>query len=214
MRLFELIEECEETLLAHWTLSLAEGLAAPPRDHVSHERFMEFLTSLKAALAHEAFDAAASPIVEYRDEEESAHEGDPDARSATRAYGALHVRILAIAANRQVEVSLSEQLTLASYVNAAIGEAVAGQARTHDRKVHRLAHQLRNPLGSALMALTLLRARADLGEHARLGDMLERNLQRVQRLIDEAAGEGEPGSESGQATASASESHPTAERLP
>jgi signal transduction histidine kinase len=48
-----------------------------------------------------------------------------------------------------------------------------------------LAHDLRNPLGSALMAVTLLRTRIDAPQDVRLLDVLERNLKRVDRVIDE-----------------------------
>jgi signal transduction histidine kinase len=49
----------------------------------------------------------------------------------------------------------------------------------------KLAHDLRNPLGSALMALTLLRARLTSTDDLRLLDTLERNLKRLDRIIDE-----------------------------
>jgi signal transduction histidine kinase len=48
-----------------------------------------------------------------------------------------------------------------------------------------LAHDLRNPLGSALMAVTLLRTHIDAAKDVRLLDVLERNLKRLETIIDE-----------------------------
>ena len=54
-----------------------------------------------------------------------------------------------------------------------------------DDEATKLAHDLRNPLGSALMALTILRARLTAADDLRLLDTLERNLRRVDLVIDE-----------------------------
>jgi len=109
---------------------------------------------------------------------------DLDPLAATRAYGFLHLFILEIAAERGIEVSLAEQRALAWHLNEAVVQAVAWYLRRQDRESHRIAHELRNPLGSAKMALTLLRSRADLGDHARLAEMLDRNLQRLEHELD------------------------------
>jgi signal transduction histidine kinase len=102
----------------------------------------------------------------------------------------MHGRILDIAAERGFELSLAEHRVLASRVNAAIARAAAAQRRKHERDLHRIAHKLRNPLSSAMMALTLLRKRVDLGESARLAETAERNLRKLQGFIDEAVDEG------------------------
>jgi signal transduction histidine kinase len=115
-----------------------------------------------------------------------------DVVAAIATFGALHRLILDMASECGVAASPGELAVLASRVNAAIGRAAARQLRRHDRELHRMAHALRNPLGSALMALTLLRSKADLGEHLRLLEMAERNLKRLQGMIDQAVGESSP----------------------
>jgi signal transduction histidine kinase len=115
----------------------------------------------------------------------------PDLVALTKAYGLLHEKVLSLAAERRVEVSLEEQRTLATHVHAAIARAAEAAARRSAWELHHQAHQLRNPLGSALMALTVLRGRADLGENARLVEMAERNLKRIEGMIDESVSAGE-----------------------
>jgi signal transduction histidine kinase len=111
---------------------------------------------------------------------------DLDPAVATRAYGSLHGLILETAAKLGIEVSLAEQKTLVLQVNETVARALAGYVRNQERELHRVAHELRNPLGSAMMALTLLRSRVDLGDHIRLAEMLERNLHRLEQGLDDA----------------------------
>jgi hypothetical protein len=102
-----------------------------------------------------------------------------------RAHGRLQRDILSLAAENAVDVSLAEQRAVAAVVGLAIEGAVARYLVEKDRELHRVGHDLRNPLGSALMALSLLRRRGNLGENEHLADTIERNLRRVQLLIDE-----------------------------
>jgi signal transduction histidine kinase len=184
-----LLGEYQESLRDGWARSCEPDASSSSAD--ARDGFSSFLTELTAAL-RVAASGGAPPRPGQPDADESPATGlDPVV--TTRALGLLHGRILEIAAERGVEVSLAEQLALVSQVNTAIGRAAAMQKRSHERDLHRLAHELRNPLGSAFMALKLLRARVDLGESARLAEMAERNLQKLQGLIDEAVDEGGPG---------------------
>jgi signal transduction histidine kinase len=108
-----------------------------------------------------------------------------DPVAAVRAYGALHVLILDLAAERLVTVTAAEHRALASVVHSAIAKATAAHLRRLSSEVHHVAHQLRNPLGSAIMALTLLTSRVTLGSEGRLAETLARNLERLRVLIDD-----------------------------
>jgi signal transduction histidine kinase len=193
LHLHDLLGECEERLLDGWSAIVLRQPGRPTRpDALPHpgerhrEDLLSFLMDLKSALRRAAADgipASTSPGTEA--DEEGGSGGGLDPAAATRGYGFLHGLILEIAAERSVEVCLAEHRTLVSYLSEAVARAVAGYLRAEQRELHRIAHGLRNPLGSAMMALTLLRSRVDLGGHARLGEMLERNLQRLEQGLEE-----------------------------
>jgi signal transduction histidine kinase len=190
--LHELLDEHEAELLERWTRCTApEGTS--PDDPRAREGLSAFLTDLKTALrVATSGEGPAQAMAPAGDDAELSDAG-LDALDATRAYGRMQALILQLAADRSLDVSVAEQLILASRVNATIARSAAMQARKHHHELHRVAHQLRNPLGSALMAMTLLRSKTDLGANARLAEIVERNLQRLQGLIEEAVGDG-PGS--------------------
>jgi signal transduction histidine kinase len=188
--LHELLEEHRERLLAAWARFIAgDAEAAPAPDARAGTDVSTFLCDLTAALRLIATGEVptAAPDEEPHSDDETA--ATPDALTATRAFGSLHGLILEIAADHGMRPTLAEQLTLASHLNVAVARAAGVETRRHRRELRQLAHQLRNPLGSAMMALALLRSRIDLGENARLAELTERNLRRVQGLIDEAVGD-------------------------
>jgi signal transduction histidine kinase len=189
----EVIEQRRDALVDEWFRAAAE----PPDERARGElqSFLERLTSaLRAspltALPPQELELEAGEAPKEGSDQGGSTRNDLDAAAATRAYGSLHRLILEVAAERNVDVSLAEHMVLASHVNAAVLRAVAASARRHQETLHRVAHKLRNPLGSATMALTLLRSRVDLADNARLAEMLERNLQRLGGLIDEAVDRG------------------------
>jgi signal transduction histidine kinase len=189
LRLHELLGEYEDRLRDVWARSVScDTDASSGGADAVNEGFSAFLSELTSALRDAVSGGSSAPPGTL--ESDGGDSLSLDAVVATRAFGALHGCVLEVAAERGVEVSLAEHLALASLVNAAIARAAAGQRLQHDRDLHRIAHQLRNPLGSAIMALTLLRSRVDLGDSGRLADVAERNLRRLQGLIDEAVGEG------------------------
>ena len=186
----QLLGEYEESLRDVWARSVSCEPDAPSGSKDAREDFASFLTELVSALRTPGSeDAPPDPGEAAADADESPATG-LDAVVATRAFGLMHGRILDIAAERGVELSLAEHRVLASRVNAAIARAAAAQRRKHERDLHQIAHKLRNPLGSAMMALKLLRSRVDMGESARLAEMAERNLVKLQGFIDEAVDEG------------------------
>jgi signal transduction histidine kinase len=158
---------------------LVDGAAAPGiREDVD-----AFLDDLDAALA-------ARPSVIPPPEELAPGIAPPDADvlALTQAFGALHARILTLAGEAGVEVGLADHHALTAVVTAAIAKAATKRARRHEWEIHHLAHQLRNPLGSAMMAITLVRGRVDFGGEIRLIDLADRNLKKLQGMIDDAVG--------------------------
>jgi signal transduction histidine kinase len=188
--LHELLEEHRGKLLAEWTRFVGGETEAPsPARANARADAAAFLTRLTAALRLAA--TGEVPVSAQDADASTDEEADValDALTTTRAFGSLHGLILEIAADHGVRPTLAEQLTLASHLNIAIVHAAGLETRRHKRALRHLAHQLRNPLGSAMMALALLRSRIDLGEESRLAELTERNLRRLQGLIDEVVGD-------------------------
>jgi signal transduction histidine kinase len=201
-RLHEVVEECRDTLLDDWVRAAREvpGVSAPLVERARQD-VVSFLAGLTSVLRRAHLPSGpTAPEVESTANHgrvDGTHGGadtgaraELDVAGVTRAYGSLHHRVLEVADERSVDVSLAEHLALVAEFNAAVGRAITADLVRQSDELHRVAHRLRNPLGSATMALTLLRSRVDLGDNARLAEMLERNLQRLGGLIDEAVDSG------------------------
>jgi signal transduction histidine kinase len=107
-----------------------------------------------------------------------------------REYGLLYASVVQVAAQQKVELQGSELLILTQHLFDSAAQAVAefsamAETRQRDAELKHigfLAHELRNPLGSAQLAWNLLRA----GEHeGPAADLLSRCLSRVISLLDE-----------------------------
>jgi signal transduction histidine kinase len=113
-----------------------------------------------------------------------------NAAEVVREYGALHESILEMAAASNVTITLKEEGIVARWINVGIADAVAQYIQERDVELQRrsaehigfIAHELRNPLGSALLAFQRLR-QTEIPE-GRTAAMVERNLRRTADLID------------------------------
>jgi signal transduction histidine kinase len=182
--LHQLLVDCESELLERWTRTLpsapGSGSGAKDKEHLAL-----FLADLRSSsLATDRGDTVPSEAP-HNEPPSGDLEEAVDPVAAVHAYGALHVLILDIAAERGVPVTASEHRALASVAHAAIARATAAHLRRLSTDVHHVAHQLRNPLGSAIMALTLLTSRVALGSESRLAETIARNLERLRVLIDD-----------------------------
>jgi signal transduction histidine kinase len=111
--------------------------------------------------------------------------------SVVREYGALRDCIVEEAAAEGVVIRPAERETLFDCVITGIAEAVSEYQRQRDAELQRqmsehfafVAHELRNPLGTALTALGLLREGGKIAED-RLVPVLERALTRTHDLVE------------------------------
>lgn len=111
--------------------------------------------------------------------------------SVVREYGALRDAIVVVAQEEQVAISADDLQVLFDCTITGIAAAVSEYARERDAELRRqtnehfgfLAHELRNPLGSAMMALEVLRQSEKLPEE-RATLVLQRGLTRMQELIE------------------------------
>jgi signal transduction histidine kinase len=109
-----------------------------------------------------------------------------------REYGALRDAILAVAKAEQVSVRESERDVLFDCIITGIAEAVSEYQRQRDAELQRhmnehfafIAHELRNPLGSALSAIGILERKGLLSSSERFAQVLSRSLGRMHELID------------------------------
>jgi signal transduction histidine kinase len=112
--------------------------------------------------------------------------------SVVREYGALGDAIFETARAAGVHVAVDELRVISASTIHGIAGAVVEYSRQRDAELQRqhnehfafLAHELRNPLGTALMAIDLLKTRAAIEVDARETNALERGLQRMHELID------------------------------
>ncbi len=112
--------------------------------------------------------------------------------AVVREYGALRDAILAVAKVEQLTVRESEQNLLSDCIITGIAEAVSEYQRQRDAELQRhmnehfafIAHELRNPLGSALAAIGMLERNGQLNKSDRFAQVLNRSLQRMHSLID------------------------------
>jgi len=109
-----------------------------------------------------------------------------------REYGALRDAILTVAKAQQVSVRELERDVLFDCIITGIAEAVSEYQRQRDAELQRhmnehfafIAHELRNPLGSALTALSMLERKGQLDTKERFAQVLHRGLTRMHELID------------------------------
>ena len=173
----------QEEILSRW--ERASTVPASPT-LVMDEALRERMRKLLAELAMSSPGNGSSGATDISEQASHTQEsGDPASfRAYMRGCDRLLCAVLATATAARVDVTHGDQLGLTSQIHAAVGRVFELYLEVEDRRLHRAAHQLRNALGSATMALTLLKARTEFGDDARLAEMLERNLAKLQGLID------------------------------
>ncbi|MBA3538673.1 MAG: sensor histidine kinase [Deltaproteobacteria bacterium] len=108
--------------------------------------------------------------------------------AVVREYGALRDAIVVTAQDAQVPISFGELQSIFDSTLVGIASAVSEYGRQRDAELHRqhnehiafIAHELRNPLMTAMTAIELLRLPGD----SRPGQALTRSLERMRELIN------------------------------
>jgi signal transduction histidine kinase len=116
-----------------------------------------------------------------------------DIASLVREYAALQEILCDVLMKDGTDIPFAEVRALFKHVTDGIAKAASKYAALRDAELRRrtadhiafLAHELRNPLSSALMATTLVRARGEVKE-SRAFNALERGLSKATQLIDDA----------------------------
>ena len=108
-----------------------------------------------------------------------------------REYGVLRDCVLDLIRDRGIKVEIDELKTLLRQLNAGVVIGAEQFARERDQAIERqsrehfgfIAHELRNPLGSALLSAQVLQRRAGAGDDVALTRLI-RDLSTLQELID------------------------------
>lgn len=193
MKLHELIQQRREEITRRWRLRVL-GAQAPESTRRAElvNSLPMFLDELSAALARAAGEPANSPLPE-RSPTAQEH-GRQRFRTGfsidamVLEYGALRDVILELSGEEQVQLSLHEIRLFADLISTGIAEAVRRFSSERDEELRLkanehfafLAHELRNPLQSAKLAMGLLAQ----GGSSRALQTLSRSLQRISDQLD------------------------------
>jgi signal transduction histidine kinase len=179
-----------ELLIACWGSKIRAAVSAPLTSTELLDRIPAFVDEIIEALNPHAI---AQPGSSGNAEEHGAQRLRLhfDVAEVVRDYGLLHECILEIADDAGVEIGLHEQQVIARWLNLGIADALAQYVKRRDQERDRqtseymgfMAHELRNPLGAARVALQRLRNR-ELNVGGRTVDLLERSLRRASAMID------------------------------
>ncbi len=110
-----------------------------------------------------------------------------------REYGTLHRCIVEIATDEDCPITPRDHAIISRWLNDGLASAISQYVSDRDAEIQRqgaehlgfIAHEIRNPLSSANMAFRLLQ-RGALAGGGRPVELLERNLQRVVDVVDNA----------------------------
>jgi signal transduction histidine kinase len=189
--LYGVLKEKRNELVQSWTRSVTSSLGPGPLPRGElMDRMPQFVDEIIRALHPEALPL---PPSSGNAEEHGAQRFRLgfDVGEVAREYGLLHECILDLAAKSGVEVAIRDQQVIVKWLNAGLTDAIAQYVSQRDAETERqasehlgfIAHELRNPLGVALMAFRRLRRR-ELEQGGRWVDTVERNLLRTADLID------------------------------
>jgi signal transduction histidine kinase len=190
MNLAELLVTRGDEILAQWKTQVSGSL------HPEAMPYLQLIDQLPAFLSE---IAEAVRDLESQDASRVAAEHGEQRLGlgfsldgVVREYGALRDAILAVARQEQINVREAERDVLFGCIINGIASAVSEYQRQRDAELQRhmnehfafIAHELRNPLGSALAALGMLERKGQLNMSERFALVLNRSLTRMHELID------------------------------
>lgn len=195
--LHELLLGRRDEVMARWQ-ALVSGTIAPESMGTAEliDHLPQFLDEIIATLRADA--GLDSPVPVVHDTETATGHGEQRLRlgfsldSVVREYGALRDAIVETALAAKTQVTFAELQSVFSSTIVGIARAVSEYARQRDSELQRqhnehvafLAHELRNPLASATMALEMLQAKRQIDSEARGGEVLTRSLSRMKELVE------------------------------
>jgi signal transduction histidine kinase len=192
MPLHELLERHRDEVVTRWSKRVEHEPVEPPltkRELIDH--IPRFIDDIVASL---------KPVAEPNQSSEHAREHGMqrlrlgfNVDEVVREYGMLVTCILDLAHEKQLALEPSEYRTLFACVHSGTADAVAQYVWQREQEQQRhasehlgfIAHELRNPLTTARMAVDVLREGA-LSQGGRVAESLESSLLRLSTLIENA----------------------------
>ncbi len=198
MPLHDVLAAKHDAVMLRWQAEVRGTFAPeamPPVELTNH--IPEFLDEIVAALRVDAGLSSVGPSPE--DSATAAGHGIQRLRlgfsldAVVREYGALRDAIVVTAREAGAELTFRELQVLFDVTITGIAHAVTKYTHQRDAELLRqanehfafIAHELRNPLSSAMMAFQLLKDKGQLPAAGRSVGALERGLQRASELIDQ-----------------------------
>src|SRR5512140_989059 len=198
MELHELLTSRSEEVMQRWQRSVQGTLAPQSMPRVElRDHLPEFLQEIVGALRKDSGLDSAVPQAALV----TTAEGHGEQRlrlgfsldSVVREYGAMRDAIVAMANDFGVRMSFDDLQVVFDCMITGIARAVSQYSYERDAELLRhanehfafIAHELRNPLSSAMTAVQLLRAQGHLPVQSRVVAALERGLQRTSELIEQ-----------------------------
>lgn len=198
MALHEVLALQREDVLQRWKAQVLGTLAPEALPHLELiDHIPEFLDEVIAALRMDCGLSSPSPSPEESDT--SAGHGAQRLRlgfsldSVVREYGALRDAVIDSAREAGAPPTFRELEVLFDAMISGIAGAVTEYAQQRDAELLRqanehfafIAHELRNPLSSALLAFNVLKGKGQLPAQSRSVSALEGGLLRTSELIDQ-----------------------------
>jgi signal transduction histidine kinase len=198
MALHDMLAARRDDVMRRWNAQVRGTLAPeamPPLELADH--IPEFVDEIASALRRDAGVSSPGPSPEQS--ATAAVHGAQRLRlgfsldSVVREYGALRDAIMNTARDTGEQPTFRELQVLFDAMVAGIAQAVSEYTRQRDAELVRqgnehfafIAHELRNPLSSAVMAFNLLSGKGQLPAENRSVGALERGLRRTSDLIDQ-----------------------------
>jgi len=198
-RLHETLAAHRDHVIQRW-VALVQGTITPESmpiielvDHLP--KFLdEVIAALRAATDPQGAVDAAEPSATARGHGEQRLRLGFSLDAVVREYGALRDAIVGTALEVGAEITFDDLECVFRSTISGIARAVSEYARQRDAEQQRLhnehiafiAHELRNPLASAMTAHEVLKAQGHIPPELRPGRALARGLQSMQELIDHA----------------------------
>ena len=190
MDLAELLATRADDILAQWKTQVSGSLHPEAMPHLELvDQLPAFLSEIAEAIRDLESQDASSVAAEHGEQRLGL---GFSLDGVVREYGALRDAILAVATREQVTLRDAERNVLFECIINGIAGAVSEYQRQRDAELQRhmnehfafIAHELRNPLGSALAALGMLERKGQLNMSERFAQVLQRSLTRMHELID------------------------------
>jgi signal transduction histidine kinase len=197
MTLHEFLGAKLDDVMHRWKANV-RGTIAPeaigPIELLDH--LPAFVSEIHAAL-REA-DGLRSSVPSPEDSNTAAGHGEQRLRlgfsldAVVREYGALRDAIVATARDAGVQITFRELDVLSNAIVSGIAQAVTEYTRQRDAELLRaanehfafVAHELRNPLSTAMLAFELLKNKGLIPKEERSAGALERGLKNATELVD------------------------------